>query len=84
MLVLAFAFPPLMFLVLAGVFAADQGSGFTGLNGDDFYVVSYLAVPAASLALTGLPVQLGGAGRRRPRHHGGWRTGRAWCRGADP
>lgn len=58
MLVLAFAFPPLMFLVLAGIFASDSGDGFAGLNGADFYVVSYLAVPAASLALTGLPVQL--------------------------
>lgn len=58
LLVLGFAFPPLMFLVLAGVFAKDSGAGFDGLNGADFYVVSYLAVPAASLALTGLPVQL--------------------------
>jgi ABC-2 type transport system permease protein len=57
-LVLGFAFPPLMFLVLSGVFASDDGAGFAGINGASFYVVSYLAVPAASLALTGLPVQL--------------------------
>lgn len=58
LLVLGFAFPPLMFLVLAGVFASESGAEFAGQNGAHFYVVSYLAVPAASLALTGLPVQL--------------------------
>lgn len=57
LLVFAFAFPPLMLLVLAGVFAGEDRA-FGGIDGSAFYVVGYLAVPAASIALTGLPVQV--------------------------
>ncbi|MGH3413083.1 MAG: ABC transporter permease [Marmoricola sp.] len=61
-LVFSFLFPPMMMLILAGVFAADSGPGspFGGFSGDDYYVVSYVAVPIASIALTGLPVMLAG------------------------
>lgn len=57
LLVFGLAFPPLMLLILAGVFAEES---FAGMQGNDFYVISYLAVPAASLGLTGLPVQVAG------------------------
>lgn len=60
LLAFGLAFPPLLLLILAGVFAGDNGDVFRGMDGNDYYVVSYLAVPAASLALTGLPVQLAG------------------------
>jgi ABC-2 type transport system permease protein len=61
MLVFAFVLPPLMMLVLAGVFASDgYDSVFGATDGTDFYIASYLGVPLASVALTGLPVMLAG------------------------
>lgn len=56
----AFVFPPMMMLVLAGVFAADDGAEFMGLNGTDYYIATYLGVPMAAVALIGLPVALAG------------------------
>ena len=56
----AFVFPPMMMLVLAGVFASDDGPEFLGLNGTDYYIAAYLAVPMAAVALIGLPVALAG------------------------
>lgn len=56
----AFVFPPMMMLVLAGVFAADDGPDFMGLNGTDYYIATYLGVPMAAVALIGLPVALAG------------------------
>jgi ABC-2 type transport system permease protein len=56
----AFVFPPMMMLVLAGVFANDSGPEFLGQNGTDYYIAAYLAVPMAALALIGLPVALTG------------------------
>ena len=46
--------------VLAGVFASDNGPEFLGLNGTDYYIAAYLAVPMAAVALIGLPVALAG------------------------
>jgi ABC-2 type transport system permease protein len=54
----AFVFPPLMMLVLAGVFASDSDPAYGGTNGTDYYVASYLAVPMAAVALIGLPTAL--------------------------
>lgn len=56
----AFVFPPMMMLVLAGVFANDTGPEFMGLNGTDYYIAAYLVVPLAAMALIGLPVALAG------------------------
>lgn len=56
----AFVFPPMMMLVLAGVFASDSGPEFLGLNGTDYYIAAYLAVPISAMALIGLPVALAG------------------------
>lgn len=56
----AFVFPPMMMLVLAGVFASDNGPEFLGLNGTDYYIAAYLAVPISAMALIGLPVALAG------------------------
>lgn len=56
----AFIFPPMMMLVLAGVFASDEGPEFLGLSGTDYYIAAYLAVPMAAVALIGLPVALAG------------------------
>lgn len=59
-LVFAFVFPPVMMLILAGVFAADTGGPFGPVNGSDHYIVSYLAIPLAAVALTTLPVMMAG------------------------
>ncbi|WP_202619287.1 ABC transporter permease [Ornithinimicrobium cavernae] len=56
----AFVFPPMMMLVLAGVFASDNGPEFLGLNGTDYYIAAYLAVPISAMTLIGLPVALAG------------------------
>lgn len=56
----AFIFPPMMMLVLAGVFASDEGPEFLGLTGTDYYIAAYLTVPVAAVALIGLPVALAG------------------------
>jgi ABC-2 type transport system permease protein len=59
MLVFALVFPPLMMLILAGVFGADgNDEAFPGTNGSDYYIASYVGVPLASVALTALPVML--------------------------
>jgi ABC-2 type transport system permease protein len=59
MLVFAFVFPPLMMLILAGVFGSDPtDEAFPGTNGTDYYIASYVGVPLASVALTALPVML--------------------------
>ena len=59
-LVFAFVFPPLMMLILAGVFAGDDPEAFGPMNGSDYYIVSYFAVPLAAVALTTLPVMMAG------------------------
>ena len=59
-LVFAFVFPPLMMLILAGVFAGDDPEAFGPMNGSDHYIVSYFAVPLAAVALTTLPVMMAG------------------------
>lgn len=60
MLVFAFVFPPMMMLILAGVFSGDDPEAFGPMDGSEFYVVSYLAVPIASIAFTALPVMMAG------------------------
>lgn len=57
-MVFAFAFPPLMMLVLAGVFAGDPDPVYGGASGSDYYVAAYIGVPLGALALIGLPVML--------------------------
>ncbi|MBA3308741.1 MAG: ABC transporter permease [Nocardioidaceae bacterium] len=56
-MVFAFVMPPMMMLVLAGVFANDTDV-FGGANGSDYYVAGYLGVPLGALSLVGLPVML--------------------------
>lgn len=61
LLVFALVFPPMMMLVLAGVFASDGNNAVWGAtSGTDYYIASYVGVPLASVALTGLPVMLAG------------------------
>jgi ABC-2 type transport system permease protein len=55
--VFAFAFPLVVLLVLAGVFA-EPDTGLGGFTGIDYYVPGYLAVVIASIGLIGLPVHL--------------------------
>ncbi len=57
-MVFAFAFPPLMMLVLAGVFASSPDPMYGGVSGTDYYVAAYLGVPIGALTLVGLPVML--------------------------
>lgn len=52
----AFVFPPLMMLLLAGVFGGDVDPVYGGVDGSTYYVASYLAVPLGSLSMIGLPV----------------------------
>lgn len=54
----AFAFPPLMLVVLAGVFGSQPDEGFGGAIPSHYYVAAYIGVPSAALALVGLPVML--------------------------
>lgn len=59
MLVYSFVFPPMMMLILAGVFSGDgDDEAFGALEGSDFYIASYVGVPLAAVALTSLPVML--------------------------
>lgn len=54
----AFLFPPLMLVVLAGVFGTQPDEGFGGAIPSEYYVPAYLGVPLGALALVGLPVML--------------------------
>lgn len=54
----AFVFPPMMMLVLAGVFAGEGGTEYGGADATDYYIAAYLAVPLAALSLIGLPTAL--------------------------
>lgn len=57
-MVFAFVFPPMMMLVLAGVFASGPDPAYGGASGTDYYVAAYLGVPVGALSLIGLPVML--------------------------
>jgi ABC-2 type transport system permease protein len=53
-----FVFPPLMMLVLAGVFASGPDPAYGGATGTDYYITSYIGIPIGALTLVGLPVML--------------------------
>lgn len=57
-MVFAFVFPPLMMVVLAGVFGSDPDPAYGGASGAEYYVAAYLGVPIGALSLVGLPVML--------------------------
>ncbi len=57
-MVFAFVFPPLMMVVLAGVFGSERDPEFGGVSGTEYYVAAYLGVPLGALSLVGLPVML--------------------------
>jgi ABC-2 type transport system permease protein len=57
-LVFAFVFPPLVMLILAGVFGTHATVGFFWQNPQHYYVAASLGVPVIALALVGLPVTL--------------------------
>lgn len=57
-MVFAFVFPPLMMVVLAGVFGSDPDPAYGGASGTEYYVAAYLGVPIGALSLVGLPVML--------------------------
>lgn len=54
----AFGLPPLMLVVLAGVFGNRPDEGFGGVVPSEYYAASYIVVPLGALALVGLPVML--------------------------
>ena len=56
--VFAFAFPPFVMLILAGVFGTQPDDGYAGQRPDDYYVTASIGVPMIALALVGLPVSL--------------------------
>ncbi|MGH2852542.1 MAG: ABC transporter permease [Solirubrobacteraceae bacterium] len=57
-LVFAFTFPPLVMLILAGVFGTHATVGFFWQNPQHYYVAASAGVPVIALALVGLPVTL--------------------------
>jgi ABC-2 type transport system permease protein len=57
-LVFAFVFPPLVMLILAGVFGTHATVGFGWRNPEHYYVAASIGVPVIALALVGLPVTL--------------------------
>jgi ABC-2 type transport system permease protein len=57
-LVFAFVFPPLVMLILAGVFGTHATAGFGWRNPEHYYVAASIGVPVIALALVGLPVTL--------------------------
>lgn len=56
--VFTFVFPPLVMLILAGVFGTHATVGFFWRNPQHYYVAASVGVPIISLALVGLPVTL--------------------------
>jgi ABC-2 type transport system permease protein len=57
-LVFAVIFPPLVMLILAGVFGTHATVGFGWQNPEHYYVAASLGVPILAVALVGLPVTL--------------------------
>jgi ABC-2 type transport system permease protein len=57
-LVFAFVFPPLVMLILAGVFGTQATVGFFWQNPEHYYVAASIGVPVLALTLVGLPVAL--------------------------
>jgi ABC-2 type transport system permease protein len=57
-LVFAFIFPPLVMLILAGVFGTQPTVGFGWRRPDHYYVAASIGVPVIALAMIGLPVTL--------------------------
>jgi ABC-2 type transport system permease protein len=57
-LVFAFAFPPLVMLILAGVFGTHATHGFFWQNPQHYYVAASVGVPVIAITLVGLPVTL--------------------------
>lgn len=57
-LLFAFAFPPFVAVILAGVFGSQPDEGFGMRPPDDYYVVASLGIPILAVALVGLPVAL--------------------------
>jgi ABC-2 type transport system permease protein len=58
LLVFAFVFPPLVMLILAGVFGTQATVGFFWQNPQHYYVAASIGVPVIALTLVGLPVAL--------------------------
>lgn len=57
-LVFTFASPPLVMLILAGVFGTEPTVGFFWQNPQRYYVAASVGVPLIALAMIGLPVTL--------------------------
>lgn len=57
-MVFAFVFPPLMLVILAGVFGTQPSPEYGGVTPSEYYVAAYIGVPLGALALVGLPVML--------------------------
>lgn len=57
-MVFTFVFPPLLMLILAGVFGTEASPEYGGTTPADYYVADYLAVPLGAVALVGLPVMI--------------------------
>lgn len=54
----AFLLPPLMLVVLAGVFGTERDEGFGNALPSEYYVAAYIGIPLGALALIGLPAML--------------------------
>jgi ABC-2 type transport system permease protein len=56
--VFSLAFPPIVLLVLAGVFGQEPDPDLGGVGGVDYYVPAYVAVVIAAVGLMGVPVHV--------------------------
>ena len=57
-LLFTLAFPLVVMIVIAGVFAASGGPVFGGVNGSEYYVAGYIGIVIGSIGLVSLPAHL--------------------------
>ncbi len=57
-LLFTLAFPLVVMIVIAGVFASSGGPVFGGVKGSEYYVVGYIGVVIGSIGLVSLPTHL--------------------------
>ncbi len=57
-LLFTLAFPLIVLVVIAGVFASSSGRVFRGVGGSEYYVASYVGVVIGSIGLVSLPAHV--------------------------
>ena len=57
-LLFTLAFPLVVMVVIAGVFASSSGAAFRGVGGSEYYVAGYVGVVIGSIGLVSLPAHV--------------------------